>query len=1422
MGCSRYVGRIGGLAVALGVGIAVASPTGVAWAAPADSNTPSSPLAGSDGDTPKQDSPASPTATDPGSGQDASEAPAGDGASGPQAAESGDDADQESPSSSTVEVKPGVSVSSSGGAHTSSQAKDDDGAKKTQKPQKTARSASTKKAAAVAQTTTQTDVKPTVVAKTATAAKTAAPVATVTLAADTVPVTIAATQPVQPTATPSPATLVLSRVVAPLLSTFLGAIPKLPTESPLGWIFLAAARRQLGVTEAPTVEATTFAMTTALVVNEPPTATATFDTPVAATGAISGQVVGTDPEGQPLTYALTSAPTTGTLVFDSATAKFTYTPTTSQRISAGVTPVSDTIAMTVTVSDGTTGVPAVINIPVSPAPIAKLTEIGAVNDAHAVAATATRAYVTNKTAGTVTVIDTTNNSVIGTIAVGPAPDGLVIKPDGTKLYVTSLANNTVKVVDTKTGVVTATISTPKPSAIAINSSGSTLYVTNYDAGTVTKITTATNVIAGTITLPAGSRPTGITVSPDKTKIYVVSTKATGGGTVAVFGYTSSTVTTITNLPSAPTALAVSPDNKRLYVASADGKVTVVDTTTRAVLATRTVAGVPAGVTVSKDGTMLLVTDTVGRVSALDAATGSLLTTVATRTSTSAMSIAPGSVASPDGTKLYVTDYDADKVYVVAMVPANNPPTVGAPTYDGLNPSTGTITGTVGVTDPDQDVLTYTVATKPTKGTVTVKANGTFTYTPTGTARHAASADNAPPSAATDSFTVSVSDGKGGVVTTTVPVDILPANRVPTYTLTIGNPNATTGVVTGKVTASDGDFDVRTFTASTPAKGSVTVTSTGAFTYTPTAAARHAAAKLGAPATAKTDTFTVTIDDGHGGVVPVAVTVAISPTNSAPTGAAVTNMATDLNSGVVTGTITASDANNDPFSYTSTTPTKGALVFGSNGAFTYTPTAAARQAASAPNADPATKTDAVIVTVADGYGGTTTVTLSLPVTPYATPGNSAPTNGHATVGNPNVAIGEVKGTLDADDADGDELTYALGTGPAKGVVNVDASGTFTYVPDVEARWGAKTTSYVDTDSFTVTAFDGNGGSTTFTVSVTIAPPSTSASAIDQRATTVSMNVQEMYFYSQADTDRALDLLKADGVDTIRIMIPWAGVEASNDVWTWGAVDRMVDGAMARDMKVLAFVNAPPAWAVVPGTPAIGGPPADLNEAAEFVSMVATRYAGKISAYEVWNEVNYYKFWQPTPNAAEYTALLKVAYAAIKAADPNAVVVAGGIAAAPDSGTQAVDSVRFVREMYEAGAAGYFDALSFHPYSTALFSQGGTVEGSPLAMANEIHDLMVANGDGNKKIWATEYGMPSQMAGEAGQAAYIGDFLRAWRDLDYAGAAFIHTVHDYVSSDPATLSFGVYRTNWTPKPAVGVIETVIDENEAFLAGGGGIDL
>src|SRR5260370_11949998 len=67
----------------------------------------------------------------------------------------------------------------------------------------------------------------------------------------------------------------------------------------------------------------------------------------------------------------------------------------------------------------------------------------------------TSAYVTNAS-GTVSVIDTTNNTVVATIPVGPFPSGVAITPDRTRAYVTNIFNS-ISVIDTATNTVVNTI-----------------------------------------------------------------------------------------------------------------------------------------------------------------------------------------------------------------------------------------------------------------------------------------------------------------------------------------------------------------------------------------------------------------------------------------------------------------------------------------------------------------------------------------------------------------------------------------------------------------------------------------------------------------------------------------------------------------------------------------------------------------------------------------------------------------------------------------------------------------------------------------------------------------------------------------------------------------------------------------------------
>ena len=214
------------------------------------------------------------------------------------------------------------------------------------------------------------------------------------------------------------------------------------------------------------------------------------------------------------------------------------------------------------------------------------------------------------------------------------------------------------------------------------------------------------------------------------------------------------------------------------------------------------------------------------------------------------------------------------------------------------PSTnGVVSGNLNAVDPDSPALKFTITGKPTRGTATVNPDGTFSY-------------RADPSVAatgaTDTFRVTVSDapsgfqlhGIGGLInlltfgligspgdssTSTVTVTVAAFNNLPTGYAIVGRPDPVTGVVRGNVVGSDADADQLTYSGSAnTGKGAVIVTAAGDFTYAPTTLALQNATSPTATAADRQDGFGITIDDGRGGLIAVAVTVPVGTTESLST------------------------------------------------------------------------------------------------------------------------------------------------------------------------------------------------------------------------------------------------------------------------------------------------------------------------------------------------------------------------------------------------------------------------------------------------------------------------------------------------------------------------------------------------------------
>ncbi|MCV7252575.1 hypothetical protein H7J86_10415 [Mycobacterium hackensackense] len=829
--------------------------------------------------------------------------------------------------------------------------------------------------------------------------------------------------------------------------------------------------------------------------NAAPTATVSVGKPNTTTGIVTGTVKGADAEKDPLSYSVASGTSKGTVTLNASTGAFTYTPTDAARHAAatGVTAdKSDSFLVTITDTHG--GV-ATLTVTVSVSPT---NAVPTANASPTVNAPDGSGVVT----GTLGVADGDSDAV--TFTATPKKGAVTFAQDGSFTYTASdaarhaaAATGALAAVKSETFTVTVTDghggTVTKSVKVAIAPANANPVISTVSAGApntkgvVSGQISATDADNDTLTYSGASTANGKVVVNAKTGAFTYTPTAAARHAAVGNPAASDTVTVTVTDGYGGTATK----NVVVSILADNLPPTVGVSVNQPDSATGVVTGKVTGTDPDNDVlTYSAPGNTVKGAVSVNATTGAFTYTPTDDARHAAAVVGAPAADKSDTFNVMVSDGKGNVVAVavtVAIAPdtVNSAPTNVTATVTEQNPSSGAVSGTLSATDADGDTLTYTGPATTPKGTLTI-VGGTFTYTPTAAARHAAASPTATDADKTDSFTVTVTDELGASTSTTVTVAILPADTAPTLSVTTGSPDSSTGVVTGTVSGVDADGDVLQYSApASTSKGTITINaSTGAFTYTPTAAARHAAASVSG--TDATDSFTVTVTDGYGASVPVTVTVNIVATNTAPT-LSVTTGSPNPTTGVVTGKVTGTDANGDTLTYSAPASTgKGTITIDpSTGAYIYTPTAAARHAAASPTATTAVKSDSFTITVTDGYGASVPTTVTVSIQPV----NTAPTLS-VTTGAPDTSTGVVTGTVAGTDADGDTLKYSAPTSTSKGAITINAgTGAFTYTPTAAARHKASALTATDADkadSFTVTATDGFGASVTTTVSVSVQP------------------------------------------------------------------------------------------------------------------------------------------------------------------------------------------------------------------------------------------------------------------------------------------------------------------------------------------------
>ncbi len=255
-------------------------------------------------------------------------------------------------------------------------------------------------------------------------------------------------------------------------------------------------------------------------------------------------------------------------------------------------------------------------------------------------------------------------------------------------------------------------------------------------------------------------------------------------------------------------------------------------------------------------------------------------------------------------------------------------------------------------------------------------------------------------------------------------------------------------------------------------------------------------------------------------------------------------------------------------------------------------------------------------------------------------------------------------------------------------------------------------------------------------------------------------------------------------------PW-WIGPPEDPQRWELYDRHMGKLLALSAHVQVQLEGTPEWApITPQRYQSAGKqrpmmtPPDNAKYREIVRRVATKYAGRVDGWEIWNEQNHTTFWMGTKQ--EFSAFFNAIVPVIRECDPKANVIIGGLA-----GTTSGYVDQDAAEMVRAGCTRQADLFGFHPYARngAWDLPYGLFEGHLMNLGSDIEIYCNESGYSLK----AEGGEPGSTL--ASQAANLN---QAMGRLLACGLAKLTIFNAGGDGDP----FGLLDKNAQPRPAYAV--------------------
>lgn len=281
----------------------------------------------------------------------------------------------------------------------------------------------------------------------------------------------------------------------------------------------------------------------------------------------------------------------------------------------------------------------------------------------------------------------------------------------------------------------------------------------------------------------------------------------------------------------------------------------------------------------------------------------------------------------------------------------------------------------------------------------------------------------------------------------------------------------------------------------------------------------------------------------------------------------------------------------------------------------------------------------------------------------------------------------------------------------------------------------------------------------------------------------------------------------GTKWVRWPISWGGIEPSNttpDNYNWSYTDASISNFYNAGINLVCTICCNPSWAAIYSE----GPITNTADLAEFAGALVERYDGDgyrdapgsptVRYWEFYNEPD--GGWRG--NGAGYAQMLKAVYLAVKAADPHALVVMGGLAY--DNWQIGFDR-NFLDDVLASGGGNFFDVMNYHYFK--IFDPVWASYGRGLiGKANYIRNKMAQYGV-NKPLICTETGwfsFPNSSDEEQSRYVPVG-FIRGLA----AGLDIVIWFSLVDTPELETAGWGLLDLNLNPKPSYKAYKTLISK-------------